>query len=93
MQFSVTKDFNFLKAFKTSATLYYEGRSGLPYSYVYSNDLNFDGNSANDAVAVPTGAGDARFDFSGMSAAAAVRLFCLYAIQRALQVCRQLCPA
>ena len=30
---SITKDLNFLKAFKTSATLYYEGRSGLPYSY------------------------------------------------------------
>lgn len=69
LQASFTKEFNFFKRFKTSATLYYEGRSGLPYSHVYSGDLNFDGSSANDTVAVPTGAGDTRFDFGGMSAA------------------------
>ncbi len=68
LQASFTKEFSFFKRFKSSATLYYEGRSGLPYSFVYSGDLNFDGSSANDAVAVPTGASDARFDFSGMTA-------------------------
>jgi hypothetical protein len=67
IQFSVTKEFNFLKRYKTSATLSYEGKSGLPYSYVYSGDLNFDGSTANDALAVPTGVGDTRFDFSGMT--------------------------
>ncbi|WP_438481754.1 TonB-dependent receptor [Oleiharenicola lentus] len=69
LQASFTKEFNFLKRYKTSTTLYYEGRTGLPYSYVYSGDLNFDGSSANDALAVPTGVGDARFDFSGMTTA------------------------
>jgi hypothetical protein len=69
LQASYTKEFNFLKRYKTTATLYYEGRSGLPYSYVYSNDLNGDGYSQNDAMAVPTGVNDARFDFSGMTTA------------------------
>lgn len=67
VQFNISKEFKFFDRLKTTATLYYEGRSGLPYSYVYSGDLNFDGSSQNDTVAVPTGASDARFDFSGMS--------------------------
>lgn len=69
LQASVSKEFNFFKRYKTTATLYYEGRSGLPYSYVYSGDLNFDGSSQNDTLSVPTGASDARFDFSGMTSA------------------------
>lgn len=69
IQLSLGKEFNFFKRFKTTAMLYYEGRSGLPYSYVYSTDLNHDSYSQNDTVAVPTGATDTRFDFSGMSTA------------------------
>jgi hypothetical protein len=69
LQFSVSKEFNFFQRLKTTATLYYEGRTGLPYSYVYSGDLNGDSYSQNDAMAVPTGATDSRFDFSGMSSA------------------------
>lgn len=67
LQASFTKEFKFFKRYKTSTSLYYEGRTGLPYSFVYSGDINFDGSSGNDAVAVPTGATDARFDFSGMT--------------------------
>ncbi len=69
LQVTFGKEFNFFKRFKTTASLYYEGRSGVPYSYVYSGDLNGDGYSQNDAVAVPTGATDARFDFGGMTTA------------------------
>jgi hypothetical protein len=36
---------------------------------VYSTDLNTDGFSGNDVVAVPSGADDARFDFSALSSA------------------------
>jgi hypothetical protein len=66
-QFTLGREFNFFKRFKTTASLYYEGRSGVPYSYVYASDLNGDGYSQNDAVAVPGGANDPRFDFSGLS--------------------------
>jgi Carboxypeptidase regulatory-like domain len=69
IQASVSREFIFHKNYITTISLYYEGRSGQPYSYVYGNDLNTDGFSSNDLVAVPTGPSDPRFDFSGMNAA------------------------
>lgn len=35
------------------ASLFYEGRSGQPFSYVYDGDLNSDGQTGNDLVYVP----------------------------------------
>jgi len=69
LQLSLTRQFEFIKDWRTTATLYYEGRSGNPYSWVFGGDLNGDGISANDLVAVPSGANDSRFDFSGMTTA------------------------
>ena len=66
---SLSKQFKYGKGFATTVSLAYEGRSGQPYSYVYSNDLNTDGFSSNDLVAVPTGPTDPKFDFSGMTQA------------------------
>lgn len=68
IQASLTKEFKYWRDLKTTVSLYYEGRSGSPYSYVYSNDLNNDGFTANDLVAVPRSLTDPRFDFSGLSA-------------------------
>jgi hypothetical protein len=68
-QINLSREFRFKKDFVTTVSLYYEGRSGMPFSYVYNNDLNNDGFGANDVVAVPTGESDARFDFSSMTAA------------------------
>lgn len=73
VQVTYTREFNFLKGrkdAKTLVSLYYEGRSGNPYSWVYSNDMNGDSLANNDLVAVPTDANDPRFNFSGMSAEA-----------------------
>jgi hypothetical protein len=70
VQATLSREFNFLKRFKTTVALAYEGRSGQPFSYVYGGDLNKDGTSNNDLVAVPTGLSDARFDFTGMTATA-----------------------
>jgi hypothetical protein len=66
---SLSREMRFYKQFVTTVSLYYEGRSGQPYSYVYSNDLNNDGFSTNDLVAVPSSSTDARFDFTGMTQA------------------------
>jgi outer membrane receptor for ferrienterochelin and colicin len=44
--------------YATSVTLYYEGISGTPISYVSSNDLNGDGFSGNDPIYVPKDATD-----------------------------------
>jgi hypothetical protein len=76
IQLSVARQFHFFGKFfgpdraRTLVSLYYEGRTGSPFSWVYSNDLNTDGITANDLVAVPANASDQRFNFSGMSAAA-----------------------
>ncbi len=67
IQLSFTRQFEFFKNWKSSGTLYYEARTGEPFSWVYTNDLNGDGNSGNDTVAVPRDASDARFDFSHMT--------------------------
>ncbi|HEY8995224.1 MAG TPA: carboxypeptidase regulatory-like domain-containing protein [Lacunisphaera sp.] len=75
VQLSLTRQFEFIKKFKTTVSLYYEGRSGSPYSWVFSGDLNGDGVSFNDAVVVPTGPTDARFDFSGMTSAQQTAFF------------------
>lgn len=69
IQASLSREFEFVKNCKTTASLYYEGRTGSPYSYAYSGDLNQDGFSGNDAVAIPTSQGDSRFDFSAMTQA------------------------
>lgn len=61
------RQFEFVKKWRTTASLYYEGRTGSPYSFAYSSDLNNDGFAGNDLFAVPTGPSDARFDFSGLS--------------------------
>ena len=65
---SGSREFEWIKKWKTTVSLNYEGRTGNPFSWIYSNDLNTDGTS-NDTVAVPSGLNDSRFDFSGLSAA------------------------
>ncbi len=69
IQLTVARRFEFVKGWTTKASLYYEGHTGNPYSFAYSNDLNGDGINANDLVYVPNGAGDTNVDYSGMSAA------------------------
>ena len=58
IQLSLAREFEFVKSHKTSLSLYYEGRTGNPYTFVYSGDANGDGVNANDLVYVPTGTGD-----------------------------------
>ncbi|MFC3550110.1 carboxypeptidase regulatory-like domain-containing protein [Lysobacter cavernae] len=51
----------FFGDYKTEVGLFYEGRSGRPYSFVYFNDANGDNRTANDLFYVPTGPGDVVF--------------------------------
>ncbi|HKB90632.1 MAG TPA: hypothetical protein VKC60_08975, partial [Opitutaceae bacterium] len=69
IQVQISKKIELVKKWPTVVSLYYEGRSGNPFSFTYSNDLNGDGQSGNDLVAVPKDNTDARFDFSKMSQA------------------------
>jgi hypothetical protein len=44
-------------SYKTTLGVFYEGRSGKPYSWVYRNDMNGDGVGNNDLMYVPRGPG------------------------------------
>ncbi len=63
------KEFTYWRNLKTRVSLLYEGRSGSPYSWVYTSDLNNDGFQRNDLLAVPSDVNDPRFDFSTLNAA------------------------
>jgi hypothetical protein len=52
--------FAFFGDYKTSFALFYEGRSGRPYSFGFINDANGDGRT-NDLFYVPSGPGDVIF--------------------------------
>ena len=67
LQALIAKQFKYWRDLSTTFTLYYEGRTGSPYSWVYTSDINSDGFQRNDLLAVPTDTSDARFDFSQMS--------------------------
>ena len=49
---------NFFGDYATRFGMFYEGRSGRPFSYIYYNDINGDGASTNDLFYVPNGYGD-----------------------------------
>ncbi|MCE7031787.1 TonB-dependent receptor [Lysobacter sp. GX 14042] len=49
---------NFFGDNATRVGLFYEGRSGRPYSYIFYNDVNGDGANTNDLFYVPEGPGD-----------------------------------
>jgi hypothetical protein len=69
VQFTLARKFEIVKGWETKASLYYEGRTGNPFSYVYGSDLNGDGRGDNDLVYVPSGPTDRAVDLSGMTAA------------------------
>ncbi|MCW5548654.1 MAG: TonB-dependent receptor [Opitutaceae bacterium] len=54
VMFTLTKDIEFIKGNKTTFSLFYEGRSGYPYSLVFNSDANGDGLTNNDLIYVPT---------------------------------------
>jgi hypothetical protein len=62
-RFSGSLDWNhkFFGDYTTHVGLVYEGRSGRPYSFVYTNDANGDTRTANDLFYVPAGKGDVLF--------------------------------
>jgi len=61
---TVTKDFEFVKNNPTTVSLLYEGRSGYPFSFVYSGDVNGDSQTQNDLVYIPTRTGDSKVRFA-----------------------------
>lgn len=48
----------FLKHLKTTVSLYYNGQTGMPVSYIYYGDINGDGERTNDLIYVPKNASE-----------------------------------
>jgi len=59
----------FFSQYKTRFGLFYEGRSGKPYSWTFNNDMNGDGLAGNDLMYVPTAFGSGEVVFFGDTAA------------------------
>lgn len=68
--------FNWSKAFfssyRTNVGVFYEGRSGRPYSWTFNNDMNGDGVGGNDLLYIPKapGSGEVLFRLPGQTVAA-----------------------
>ncbi|MGQ0801884.1 MAG: TonB-dependent receptor domain-containing protein [Pseudomarimonas sp.] len=60
---------SFFGDYATSAGLFYEGRRGKPYSWIYNNDLNGDA-STNDLLYIPTAPGSGEVVFRDLSTVA-----------------------
>ena len=58
----------FFENYATDFGLFYEGRTGKPYSWVFQNDMNGDG-VVNDLFYVPSGPGDVLFETPAQEAA------------------------
>lgn len=48
----------FLKHLKTTISIFYNGQSGMPVSYIYYGDINGDGERTNDLIYVPASASE-----------------------------------
>ena len=58
----------FVGKYKTTFGLFYEARSGKPYSWTFSNDLNGDNISGNDLMYIPRGPQSGEVVFKGDTA-------------------------
>jgi hypothetical protein len=62
----------FFGKYQTRVGVFYEGRSGRPYSWAFNNDMNGDGVQGNDLLYVPTapGSGEVLFRLPNQTVAA-----------------------
>jgi outer membrane receptor protein involved in Fe transport len=51
----------FFGDYNTTVSMFYEGRTGRPYSYTFDNDANGDGRFGNDLLYIPSAPGDVLF--------------------------------
>ena len=59
----------FFKGYKTRIGMFYEGRTGKPYSWTFANDMNGDGVTGNDLMYIPRAPGSGDVIFAGATAA------------------------
>jgi hypothetical protein len=61
---SLTWSQAFIGSYKTSIGLFYEGRTGKPYSWTFDNDSNGDGLAGNDLMYIPKAPGSGEVIFA-----------------------------
>ena len=62
----------FFGSYNTRFGMFYEGRSGKPYSWTVNNDLNGDGLGGNDLMYIPSAMGSGEVIFNGDTATSKV---------------------
>lgn len=60
---TLSKEIELIKGYRTTFSVFYEGRSGYPFSFIYSTDANGDSQTQNDLVYVPNRSGDTKVRF------------------------------
>ena len=55
----------FSDKYRTSIGVFYEGRTGKPYSWTFNNDMNGDGVAGNDLMYIPSAPGSNEVQFTG----------------------------
>ena len=68
---------NFFGDYATRFGLFYEGRKGKPYSWIYNNDLNGDGQN-NDLLYIPTAVNSGEVVFKGTTGVTAAQAEALF---------------
>lgn len=68
VNFLVNWEKKFFSEYKTRFGLFYEGRSGKPFSWTINNDLNGDGEAGNDLMYIPSAFGSGEVVFKGDTA-------------------------
>ncbi|MFC0349327.1 TonB-dependent receptor [Undibacterium danionis] len=68
INFSMTFQKAFFANLKSTFGVFYEGRSGKPYSWTFNNDLNGDGVAGNDLMYIPKAFGSGEVVFRGDTA-------------------------
>jgi hypothetical protein len=61
---NLNKEFQLVKGFRTNVGLFYELRTGYPFSLVYTSDANGDSQTQNDLIYVPRRSGDPMVRFA-----------------------------
>jgi hypothetical protein len=72
VNFLINYEKKFFGEYKTRFGLFYEGRSGKPFSWTTNNDMNGDGESGNDLLYIPKAFGSGEVLFYGDTASSHV---------------------
>jgi hypothetical protein len=63
---------NLIEGYKSTFGMFYEGRTGKPFSWTFNNDLNGDGSGGNDLMYIPSAFGSGQVVFQGDTATSKV---------------------